>query len=291
MAEKDQKYEKYLKHMPVMPDVASRILAMADDKLDISFKELEGIIKIDAGLSAKILKIANSALYARQREIASIQMAITLLGFKNIKSLVMLVTASNFGKAAQRSAFYQSFWRHSVHSALMSRHMCLRVGMREDAENAFIGALMHDIGQVAFYNTDESRYLEILQEVMYGDSPIDLLERDAFGVDHRELGASVFHSWFFPQMFVDIAREHGSLNIVSPHKQIILIVSMADMITDLLGLGIGSGNEEKLAEYTPHSPVGAEDVQYYMSKYLDDMQADPLLQQCQELFQLESMTA
>jgi len=126
---------------------------------------------------------------------------------------------------------------------------------------------------------------------MYGDSPIDLLERDAFGVDHRELGASVFHSWFFPQMFVDIAREHGSLNIVSPHKQIILIVSMADMITDLLGLGIGSGNEEKLAEYTPHSPVGAEDVQYYMSKYLDDMQADPLLQQCQELFQLESMTA
>ncbi|WP_455383415.1 HDOD domain-containing protein [Salinispira pacifica] len=290
MQERDLKFEKYLKNMPVMPDVASRILAMADDKVDISFKELEGIIKVDAGLSAKILKIANSALYARQREITSIQMAITLLGFKNIKSLVMLVTASNMGKSARNSAFYQSFWRHSIHSAFMSRHMCLRAGLRDDAETAFIGALLHDIGQVAFYNTDESRYLEVLQEVIYGGSAIDVLERDAFGTDHRELGASIFRNWFFPDSLVDIAHEHGSLNIVSSHKQIILVVSVADMITDILGLGIGPGSEERLKEYLPYAPISEDDAQYYLTAYLADMQNDPLLQQCQELFQIEKLT-
>ncbi|HUX12699.1 MAG TPA: HDOD domain-containing protein [Spirochaetia bacterium] len=291
MVDKDTGFEKYLRNMPVMPDIASRILAMADERLEISFKELEGIIKVDAGLSAKILKIANSAIYARQREITSIQMAITLLGFKNIRSLVMLVAASNFGKSARKSAFYQSFWRHSIHSAFMSRHICMRVGLRDDAEIAFIGALLHDIGQVAFYSTDEGRYLEILQEVIYGSRALDAIERDSFGIDHRELGASVFRSWYFPDSLVDIAREHGSSNIVSSHKQLILVVSVADMIADILGLGIAPGNEEALDSYLRYSPVSVEDAKYYLTDYLTDVQSDPLLQQCQELFQIEKIVA
>ena len=60
-------YETYLKSIPIMPDVATKILAIAEDKLDISFKELEDIIRVDPGLTAKVLKIANSAMYARQR--------------------------------------------------------------------------------------------------------------------------------------------------------------------------------------------------------------------------------
>ena len=100
------KYESYLKNLPVMPEVATRVMRIAEDKLDISFKELEEIIKLDPGLTVKILRIANSALYARQREIKSLQMAITLLGFKNIKSLVLLVAASNTFARYKKTAFY-----------------------------------------------------------------------------------------------------------------------------------------------------------------------------------------
>ena len=74
-------YARYLKTIPVIPEVSAKILSIAEDKLDISFKELESIIKIDPGLSAKILKVANSALYARQKKVTSLQTAITLLGF------------------------------------------------------------------------------------------------------------------------------------------------------------------------------------------------------------------
>jgi len=296
----DQRFQKYLKNVPVMPDVAMKVMSMADDRIEVSFKELENVIKVDPGLSAKILKIANSAMYARQREITNIQTAITLLGFKNLRSLVLLVTASNLLTNVHRTSFYRRFWSHSVHSAFISRHLCLRFGMKEDSEEAFTGALLHNIGQVAFYNTDSERYDEILtrstaQVEATTETPASSpnkpgllgLEKEAFGVDHRELGASVFESWYFPQSFVDIAREHGSRNIVSSHKQVILVVSLADIVADLLGLGFGQANEAKLAELLPASPASESDIAYYRENYLTDIRNDALFLQCKELFGID----
>src|SRR5512136_2368091 len=88
-----------IKDIPIMPQVATRVLQLQEDNLDISFKELEKIILLDPAITARILKVANSALYARQREIKNVQQAITLLGFKMIKSMILLVCASNiYGK-------------------------------------------------------------------------------------------------------------------------------------------------------------------------------------------------
>ena len=131
-------YSQYLKNLPVMPEVAAKILSMAEHNLDISFKELEEIIRVDPGLTAKILKIANSALYARQREIKSLQMAITLLGFKNIKSLVMLITASNTFTKYKKTSFYQYFWKSSILSSFFAKHITLRCGRKGLAEETEI---------------------------------------------------------------------------------------------------------------------------------------------------------
>ena len=90
------RYLSNVRDLPVMPDVAAKILAFKEHEFDLSFRQLQDIIKVDIGLTTKILKIANSALYARQREIKDLQTAITLLGFKNIKTLILLVTASTF---------------------------------------------------------------------------------------------------------------------------------------------------------------------------------------------------
>ena len=87
-----------IKDLPVFPQVAIKILQIQEENIDISFKELESIILLDPALTAKILKVANSALYARQREITNLQQALTLLGFKMVKSLVLLVSASNIFK-------------------------------------------------------------------------------------------------------------------------------------------------------------------------------------------------
>lgn len=280
-----QKYEEYLKKLPVIPDVASKVLSIAEDKIDISFKELENIIKVDPSLTAKILKIANSALYARQREISSLQMAITLLGFKNIKSLVLLVTASGSFQQHRSTEFYQIFWKHAIITAFLGRHLSLRSGRKESADEAFLGGLMHDIGQAAFFNADQTGYSELVQKAMNEPVQIEALEEEAYGVDHRQVGASVLENWNFPARYVDIAREHTSLNITSEHKALIIILSLADLLTEILGFGFGTPEKEVLlAGFLPHTSLTETDMAYYKSGFMEDLKKDSLFQECQALF-------
>ncbi len=282
-------YEKYLKQLPVLPEVATKILSATADGIDVSFKDLQNIIKVDPGLTAKILKVANSALYARQREITSLQMAITLLGFKNIKSLVLLVTASNMISGLKKTKFYQTFWKHSINTAFLAKHIALRCDERELADEAFLGGLLHDIGQTAFFNSDQKGYQTIIDQLAMVNSELEELEKNYFGFDHKELGASILKNWFFPDIYVDIAREHFSLNITSKYKTIIVMVTIADLLTEILGFSFENVNrEDTLLKFLAYTTLTESDVEYYRDKYLEDLSQDTLFQECRSLFALRA---
>lgn len=278
-------FEKYLKTLPVIPEVAMKILSITEDKLDISFKELEDIIKVDPGLTAKILKIANSALYARQREIKSLQMAITLLGFNNLKSLVLLVTASNTFSRFQKDPFFQYFWKHSIMTAFLARHIAIRSNRKDTAEDCFIAGLLHDIGQVAFYNADREQYQPAVAALLEGKTQVEEIEDRLYGADHREIGASLLSKWSFPEVFVDSAREHQSLNITSAHKASIIIVSIADLVAEIIRVGgIDPAGEQLLLDLLQRTDLINDDLEYYKTSFMADLQKDLLFLECRSLF-------
>jgi putative nucleotidyltransferase with HDIG domain len=280
-------YERYLRQLPVIPEVATKIVRIAEDKIDVSFKELENIIKVDPGLTAKILKVANSALYARQREIKSLQMAITLLGFKNIKSLVLLVSAAGLFPKYRKTPFYGRFWGHSIRTAFMSKHMVLRSNQKEMAEETFLGGLLHDVGQIAFLNADHEGYQKVVADAAAQQVPLEDFEKSVYGIHHRELGASVLQKWYFPDLYVDVAREHASLNITSSHKRMIVVVSVADFITRLMGYGIEAPEAEGMfPRLAAQADLTERDVEYYQNTYLEDLKGDTFFQECQSLFSL-----
>lgn len=283
----NETFEKYLKNFPVIPEVARKIMSMAEDKLDISFKELENIIIVDPGLTAKILKVANSALYARQREIKNLQMAITLLGFKNIKSLVMLVTASNAFSKHKDSNFYQTFWKHSVVSAFLSKHIALRMNQNDNAEEYFLAGLLHDIGQVALFNSDTAKYENIIKITAEEKKTLETAEEEEYKINHKDLGGSILQKWYFPEQYVDVAKEHISSNITSVHKLMISIISIADIITDNLGFGhITPDSKELLSNLLLYTGLKEEDIEYYTNEYMNDLKKNPLFNECKTLFNL-----
>jgi putative nucleotidyltransferase with HDIG domain len=278
-------FEKYLKTMPIMPDVATKILSIAEDKLDISFKDLEDIIRVDPSLTAKVLKIANSAMYARQREIKSLQTAITLLGFKNLKSLVLLVTASGTFARHQQDPFFQYFWKHSILTAFLARHMAIRCSRKDVSEDCFVAGLLHDIGQVAFYNADKERYQPVVSALIEGKAQVEPIEQGIYSADHRKVGASLLKQWSFPDLYVDTALEHQSLNITSAHKATIFIVSTADLVEELIRLGaLNADKNQLLAELIQHTELTENDIQYYKNSFMADMQKDSLFLECRSLF-------
>jgi putative nucleotidyltransferase with HDIG domain len=282
-------YEKYLNNLPVIPEVATRIMGMAEDAQDVSFGELEDIVSVDPGLTAKILKVANSAMYARQREITSLRMAISLLGFKNIKSLVMLVAASSMFARKKGSRFYPEYWRHSINTAFLARSLAGRTG-RKDVENeAFLGGLLHDIGKAAFYNASGEEYEQILQQVASEGLVLEDVERTKLGVDHKNLGATVLAKWFFPDVYVDTAREHASRNITSRHKGLILIVSIADLVAQRMGHGLSRPDRDALfSALLPHLGQTEEQIHRFEEKFPEEVREDSLYQQCYDLFGISS---
>jgi putative nucleotidyltransferase with HDIG domain len=280
-------YAKYLKNMPVIPDIASKILTVTEEKVDISFRELENTIKMDPGLSAKILKAANSAMYARQREVTNLQTAITLLGFKTIKSLVLLITASNMFSKSQHTTFYKFFWKHSIINAFLARSLAEKTGARQIEDQCFLSGLLHDIGQVALHNANPEGYAQVLELAKKQRKRISEIEESLFGSNHREVGASVLRNWSFPGVYVDSAAEHGSPNITSPHKQTILIVSIADFITSNIDLYSDEPlGLEIFRDVIRQTTLSEKELVEYQENFLDTLTGDKLFQECKSLFNL-----
>lgn len=258
---------------------------LAEDGLNISFRELENIIRVDPGLTAKILKIANSALYARRNEVKSLQIAISMLGFKNIKSLVLLVTASSFFHHAKKTKFYNDFWRHSITTAFLGKMLSLHCQKTDMTENVFLSGLLHNIGKTVLFNADAGKYEQLLRMEKEGNDPIEVYEEKLFGVNHRVIGAELFKRWNFPDLFIDISLEHNSHNITSPFKTIIIYVTVASLLTEKFGYGIFTAFKEKLlARLIPHTCLTEDDILYYGENYLELLKSDPLFQECHDLF-------
>ncbi len=279
-----EKFLERIKDLPVMPEVAAKVVNLTEDRLKISFKELESIIKVDPGLTAKILKIANSALYARQKEIKSLQMAITLLGFKNIKSLVLLLTASNLFPRMRKTTFHQAFWRRSLLSAFLSRALAVRCARGDIAEEIFIAGLLHDIGRAVLFTASPEEYLHALEAEKLGALDLVTIEEQLFGVNHRRIGGSLLERWNFPDLYADTAREHGTLNITSPHKPLIILVSTASLIADCIDLGsVSQARQGLFTQFLPYTCLGGSELPALARGYEAELAGDKLFQEFQGL--------
>ena len=232
MAQEKPPVDFYVKNLPIMPVMAAKILRLARDGVNVSFSELEQTVRVDPGLTAKILRVANSALYARQKEIGSLQLAISLLGFKNIRNMVVLITASVFLEQQKSTRLYQEYWQQAVTSAFIARRLSHVSGLASLEEEAFLGGLLHNIGQLAFMTADQEGYEAIVDHARGKLGQLRELERAWAGIDHLELGATLMESWNFPAMYRDIAHEHGNLHTNSPYNRLIMIVSMSGFLAN-----------------------------------------------------------
>jgi putative nucleotidyltransferase with HDIG domain len=277
-------YLDRVKDLPVVPEVAAKVMNLKEGGKEISFKELEAIIKVDPGLTSRVLKIANSALYARQREITSLQMAITLLGFNNLRNLVLLLTASSLFPRMKKSSFHAGFWRHCILSAFIARGIALRC-QKAAAEEAFTAGLLHDIGQAVLYNADPDSYERAMETARLGSTSLETIEEQMFGVNHRQVGGAVLKRWNFPELFADTAEEHESLNIGSPHKSIIIMVSVAGLLAEkITDAGLSPLGTDLLSRLLPYTCLAGMDVDTLAKGYSDEMSRDPLYQEYQALF-------
>jgi HD-like signal output (HDOD) protein len=179
--------------------VAVRVLALTDEPA-VSAHELADVMSADQALSAKMLRMANSAYYGHARRISSVRDAVVLLGSRTVRSAVLVSTVMN--RSANEGLIDRyNFWRYCVAVGIIASSAAQH--RRLDKHMAFTAGVLHAIGVLAL----DQQAPELLGDAVSLAKEGDIALRDAelalFGYTDADLGRELALRWNFPQELVD----------------------------------------------------------------------------------------
>jgi putative nucleotidyltransferase with HDIG domain len=187
-----------------LPTVARKALEQIDSN-EGSPAQVGETLSNDPVLAARILKVANSPLFGLSNEVTSLPTAVSLMGFRTTRDLVLL---------ASLRAGYRRFglperllWAHSVACGIGAR-MIARQYSPAVVEDAFICGLLHDVGKVVLLNEAAEPYTAVMMRTYNENLPFIAVEREVLGYTHTELGASVAERWRYPKIIQVAVRHH-----------------------------------------------------------------------------------
>jgi len=246
-----------IRQLPVLPQVATQILMLSDD---MSFSELERMVKADQAISALILKAANSSFYARNGNVKTIQQAGTLMGIKMIRSLILLSASKSMfkGKSAK---FRELVWEHSLTTAALSRSVALDLKKNDMAEEAFMAGLLHDIGKCVLSENDRQKFMEVINAAVAEGVLFEGPELEAFGITHMDAGAFATKAWNLPSVFAAAASASDEIRSdLGPREAaIVRIIRYANFLAKMVGHGHKTKGMEESIKPVRHE-LGISDV-------------------------------
>lgn len=221
--------------LPAMPAVAMKVMEMVGDQAT-SARALQGIIQRDQALTAKVLKIANSAMFGVSRDITTLSHAIVMLGFDTIRSVVLAAsTKSIFFKCKGIAGFSGNLlWEHSLVAAAIARRLASKLD-GVGVEESFISGLLHDIGKSVLNINFFDKYSEVVRETYNTDGDWVRIERKLLGFDHSQVGAVVVRKWNLARTLEEAVRYHHNPKVAGEFPVLTATVALADEIANTLG--------------------------------------------------------
>lgn len=192
--------------LSTLPQTLARILdVILDEKSDA--KQLADEIAHDQVLTAKVLRIVNSAFYGFYRKITNISDAVVLMGYNEIRSVVMAVTAVDmFQSDGVHRTFRNKLWEHTLNCAATTEVLAQSSHRDEDA--AFVTGLLHDIGKVVLDQIFPDEYHLCVTQSEGDSQKLRDLEEETFGVGHPEVGSWLLERWDLPPHIIEAVRFH-----------------------------------------------------------------------------------
>ncbi|MCP4254768.1 MAG: HDOD domain-containing protein [Candidatus Scalindua sp.] len=264
-----------VKEMPPLPQSITQILEITKDDSSSS-RELAKVLGQDPTLAVNILKIANLPVYGFSGRISTISHAVVCLGLETIKSIAL--TSSTHDMLNKEIPAYSlgegMLWQHSISSSTCAKVIAQRIGYKDD-EEAYIAGLLLDIGKIILSGFAEDEFNQVVERAENDGIPFNIAEQEILGYDHPQVGGRVIKKWNLPSALVEAVLYHHQPEKADVHKKLVYIVHLADAISCMLGIGLGSDGLMYLFEDHTLDVLGlsSEDVESIMCE-LADMVAD-----------------
>lgn len=229
-------------NLPTLPQVATRLIGMINNPLT-SASDVAFIVGQDLSLSAKMLRLANSAFYGIPRSITSIGNAVVILGLKVINTMVLSLTVFDMFPEDKRSAALfnrKAFWIHSLSCGLIAKFLTTRIRkvVLFDPEEAFCAGLLHDIGKVVMEQYLHEEFHQALDYALLNRFPIFEAENSQLGYSHTDIAEWLTESWSLPaEIRLSLIHHHNPAGSIQS-QDIITLIHLADWLCYETGMVI-----------------------------------------------------
>lgn len=240
-----ENFNNIFKSVSSLSSISGVIFAIENiiDDPNASVSDLEEVISIDPALTARILRIANSAFYGLSHKISSLTQAITILGFNALRNII--VTSEVFDAfPPEKNIIFDRylFWKHSIATGCAARAIGKLLKL-ENYEEIFIGGLLHDIGKLVLEEFFKNEFRLIVNQVkMQGISLLDA-ENKILGFNHCDVGKKITSYWNFPQFFVDCSAYHCSGHKSETYSSKVACVKLGNCFAKIFCFG-SDGDEQ-----------------------------------------------
>jgi len=220
--------------LPSPPAIAERLLCLGQDP-QATMNDIVAVVSLDPAITAKVLRLANSPLYARRRKATNLRQAITLFGVEGTLTLALsfsLVRSLHQNQGRQLNLNY--FWKRSITVASCSQAIARHFNTSA-CEDQFLAGLLQDIGILALEKVMPELYDEV-GDIQYDHQRLCEYEQSRLGTDHASIGAWLVENWNLPQNISDLLKysHHGIGSIPTSNPQNIRIGILASQMADLL---------------------------------------------------------
>lgn len=218
-----------LQSVPVMPGAAQQAFSLATNP-NAEAHDFVAVIEADEGLSARVLKIANSVYYDRGGGSKTIVEAVQALGISEVRNLLNATTLASLFPA--KHYLRAEFWSHNVAAAITSR-VVARALLPEKIEQMFLAGLMHDVGKLLILQQHVDNYERIIKKGLTEGLEAPVAEVRVYPFDHTQVGQLVAEKWNFSSDLLDAIGSHHKPWDEIATGSVSSIVKLSDMIVHL----------------------------------------------------------
>ncbi|GMT42348.1 MAG: histidine kinase [bacterium] len=232
---------KMIDGLPAFSATVAKVIKLSSDP-KAAPKDIIHAISIDPVLTAKVLRLINSAYFGVPFKVVSLNRAVVMLGLNTIKNVAIGSSVLTKVKMSRNFKWFTNdeFWEHSLGCGVGARILAAHIGVpAQNREEYFIAGLLHDIGKVVLIQNLPEEFSRLADP---GYSPEDArtsLETKEFGINHAELGSLMAQKWKLPGLLAEaIVQHHAPVFEDNELDMIKAAVHLSDIACNNMGVGI-----------------------------------------------------
>lgn len=231
--------------IPTLPTVACQVIEITADP-NSSADDLAKVVTPDISLTTKLLKMANSPFFGAIRRVTSLQHAITVLGFKEVRNLIISAVIFESFMKAEKMGNYDigKFWKHSFVCGLAAK--VIAADLKKASNEFFVAGLIHDIGKLVIYITSPHDFLKLVETAKHLKLKFKAFEAEKgiVGMTHDEVGMRLLKKWLFPESLLAAIGFHHRLQETDKRSLLPVVVHIADIFAHLYEMQTAGGVDD-----------------------------------------------